>query len=378
MIRSMTDIRARIGLLDIAIAIVAAGLAFYYMAVQVHDDTLPDATWWAVPTFALLAVPLLWRRAAPLAATAATLMILVGHVLLFGQSVIRCGIEIPLSLVLLFAVAARLGRRDSLAGLGMVLVMGLLVCLTDHETGADLSAMPLILVLALVVWGVGTVVRSRSRIVDELEARTAELRSRRDERTRLEVAGDRARLSAELDGLLQQRLAALTVLADRGADVSDPEASSEALARIERESRATLEEMREVVGVLRDGAVVPETAPQPTLTQLEALLVRATGADGRLTVEGRPRALPAGVELSAYRVVEHLLEALQDAPGVEVVVHFADDALELRVAGPLRRRGADAIERARERVRLHQGELRATTVSGRAEAVVSLPLLAPV
>ena len=377
MIRSMTDIRARIGPLDIAIAIVAAGLAFYYMALQVNDETLPDATWWAVPTFALLAVPLLWRRTAPLAATAATLAILAGHIALFGDAVIRCGIEIPLSLVLLFAVSARLDRRDSLIGLGLVLVMGLLVCLTDHATGADISAMPLILVLALVVGGVGVVVRSRGRMVKELEARTAELRTTRDERARLEVAGDRARLSAELDGLLQQRLTALTALADRGADVSDPEAASEALARIERESRATLEEMRQVVGVLRDDSAA-DMAPQPTLTQLEGLLVRAKGAGARLTVEGRPRALPAGVELSAYRVVEHLLEALQDTPGVEVAVHFADDSLELRVSGPLRRRGADAIERARERVRLHHGELRATTVSGRAEAVVSFPLLAPV
>ena len=46
--------------------------------------------------------------------------------------------------------------------------------------------------------------------------------------------------------------------------------------------------------------------------------MRAKGADARLTVEGSPRALPAGVELSAYRVVEHLLDALDDAPGVDV------------------------------------------------------------
>ena len=85
--------------------------------------------------------------------------------------------------------------------------------------------------------------------------------------------------------------------------------------------------------------------------------------------------LPAGVELSAYRIVEHLLGALDDAPDVDVRVRFGDDALELAVSGPARRRAKAAIERARERVQLQRGTLEATVRGGRAEAVVSLPLL---
>ena len=57
-------------------------------------------------------------------------------------------------------------------------------------------------------------------------------------------------------------------------------------------------------------------------------------------------------------------------------VRFADRALELRVAGPLRRRGEQAIERARERVLLHHGTLDSTTREGQTEAVVSLPIFA--
>jgi hypothetical protein len=106
------------------------------------------------------------------------------------------------------------------------------------------------------------------------------------------------------------------------------------------------------------------------------MLVRAKGTGTRLKVEGSPRALPAGVELSAYRIVEQLLEALDEAPGVAVTVRFADDALELTVAGPMRRRGEQAIERARERVQLHDGTLASTTRNGQAEAVVSLPIFA--
>jgi hypothetical protein len=148
------------------------------------------------------------------------------------------------------------------------------------------------------------------------------------------------------------------------------------LARIEHASRSTLEEMREIVGVLRDDDT--PTAPQPTLTSLRALVLRAKGDAARLTVEGNPRVLPAAVELSAYRIVEHLLAALDDAPGVEVHVRFGDEALEIRVAGPAGRRGdvGAALERARERAQLHRGTIEARTRGGRAEAIAQLPVAA--
>ena len=231
--------------------------------------------------------------------------------------------------------------------------------------------------VAVAVWVVGRIVRSRGRMVTELQSRTEELRAARDERARLEVADDRARLSAELDGLLQRRLGVLAELAD-GGDAADPEAAAATLARIEAESRSTLEEMRAMVGVLRDDASAAEIASQPALTQLDGLLVRAKGAGAKLTVEGSPRALPAGVELSAYRVVEHLLDAVQDAPGVEVGVRFADQALELRVTGPMRRRGAAAIERARERARSTTGAWRRRRMAAAPRPLVSLPILAAV
>lgn len=378
MIRSMTSLRGRIGLLDVGIALVAAVLAGIYMAIQVPDDTV-EATWAAVPFFVLCAVPLLWRRISPLMASVGVLAATGLHVALFQDNVVRCGIVLPITLLLAFAVGARLDMRSSLAGLAVLLGIAALVCATDHPTGADIQAFyGFIGPILVAVWGVGLLVRSRGRMVRELEVRTNELRSARDERARLEVAADRARLAAELDGLLQKRLGALVALADGGAAEGESEAAAAALARIEEESRATLTEMRTVVGVLRDDAADAEMAPQPTLTQLDALLVHAKGTGARLTVEGRPRVLPAGVELSAYRIVEHLLDALQDAPGVEVGVRFADDSLELRVTGPLRRRASAAVERARERARLHQGEVALTTDGGRAEALVSLPIFATV
>jgi hypothetical protein len=370
MINSMTATRARIGRLDIAIAVVVVGLGVLLMYGNVTDSKV-DASPAVIPVFLLVTVPVLWRSAAPLAALGAALAGLVVHDVLFGKEVIRCGALLPEVFILAFAAGARLEVRE--ARIALLLALGTILA----ESITFLGGFGIVMaVVTGAVWGAGRVTRSRAQMAEELQVRTAELREARDERARLEVATDRARLSAELDELLQRRLGELARLADAESRPADPAAATATLAAIETESRRTLEEMRAVVGVLRHDDAAAEMTPQPTLTNLEALLVRAKGAGARLTVDGSPRVLPPGVELSAYRVVEHLLAALDDSADVEVRVGFGDDALELTVSGPARRRAQAAIERARQRVELQQGTLRATTRSGRAEAVASLPLLA--
>ena len=144
---------------------------------------------------------------------------------------------------------------------------------------------------------------------------------------------------------------------------------------MENSGRATLSQMREVVGTLREERL---TAPQPVLAELGSLLESATTSDARLQVEGSPRVLPAGLELSAYRIVEHLLAALQDEPGarIDVLVRFCPDALELDVAGPVGRHAdpVAAFSVARERVALLGGTLRIDTSPVRWAALVRLPL----
>ena len=376
MMANVTPTRERIGKLDIAITVIACLLAAAYAIQNVVNDKYDESPLTVAP-FVLITVPLLWRRSAPLYALAATWGALLLHVALFGE-VVRCGIVFPLLLILVFSAGSRLEGRDSFFGLLIALAIGTTVGLSDGPEGAPIDTMIFIGPMTAIVWGVGRLVRSAGRMSRKLEKRNAELRQARDERARLEVATDRARLSAELDELLQRRLGELAQLAEAGSEQTDAEGAAAALAAIERDSRQTLEEMRAVVGVLRSDDGDAPVTPQPTLTHLEALVIRAKGAGAKLAIEGSPRALPAGVELSAYRVVEQLLDALDDAPGVEVTVRFADDALELRVEGPIRRRGEQAIERARERVKMHSGTLSATTQDGHAEAVASLPIFATV
>jgi hypothetical protein len=383
MMASMKSATARIGKRDIAIASVLSVLGVLLMYLNVvepaAEEELGAVRWggilpieFALPLFLLVTVPLLWRRAAPLAAVAASFAGLVVNEVLIGTDVLRCGVVLPTALFFAFTAGAQLSGRDS--RLGLALAAGL--TLLDFSVGFDPFTTAVATSVTAVAWAIGRVVRSRGRMADELRARTAELRATRDERARLEVATYRARLSRELDELIQRRLGELARMAEEGTRNGTAPAST--LVDIEREGRRTLEEMRAVVGVLRDDSSDAPTEPQPTLTHLEAMLMRAKGRDVRLNVEGNPRVLPAAVELSAYRIVEQLLEALEDAPGVRVRVRFGDDALELAVSGPARRQAKASIERARERARLQRGTIEATVRGGRADAVVSLPLLAVV
>lgn len=368
---------------DIAIAAIASALGVALMVMGVHElsdglepgegaahhvgSLLPHG--FAIPLFLLVTVPLLWRRVAPLAAVAAAVAALFLNEALLGTEFIRCGIVGPMALLFAFTAGAQLEGREEL----QVLAAALMLLLLDFapELGFGTAAVGAALTLAM--WGIGRVVGSRRRLADELAVRSEELREMRDDRARLEVAAERTRVSAELDELLQRRLGELAAMAEQGTNGPDAAAR---LAEIEAASRETLEQMRAIVGVLRDDGEPSPMSPQPTLTHLESLLARAGAQDARLTVEGSPRTLPPAVELSAFRVLEHLLAALDDAPGVSVRVRFGEDTLTLAVSGPARRDAAAAISRARERARLHQGTVEASVERGTASALASLPLAA--
>ncbi len=373
MITFMSTRGPRIARRDVAIAVLFAVLAVPFigwMQSGHHGHASPPAR--PVMGFLILlaVVPVLWRRRAPLLAAAGTLIGTAIHVVAYG-TITRCGLLLPLLFVEGFAVAAWLDRRDALIGLAIVLGSGV-VCLSSDQS-AGWSGLTVSVPVTLAVWWIGRVVRSRAGMVARLRERNAELHAQREANARLEVESDRVRLSAELDELLRTRLSELTQLAEAGT--SDDQDAGRALARIESESRATLEQMRSVVGLLRDGDAAA-TEPQPTLAHLDALLLHEKGTEARLTITGEPRVLPAGLELSAYRVVEHLLGATGDAP--EVHVDFGIDTLEVTVSGPARggrRRTEAAFDRARERLTLHHGSLESEIAGGRTRATAALPVL---
>ena len=277
--------------------------------------------------------------------------------------------------VIAFFAGTRLtGRRLGFAAACCVAAVSI-QALCDPRLGAGFLVAGLPIVAAAVV--VGQLVRSRSVAAAALRERNEELREQRERTARLAVAADRGRVAADLDHFLHDRIATMAAAAAAGRELieTDPAGAQDAFTTVESSGRATLAQMREVVGTLREEGL---TGPQPVLAQLGSLLESATSADARLQVEGSPRALPAGVELSAYRIVEHLLSTLQDAPQarIDVRVRFGPDALELDVVGPPGQQ-ADPVSGfagARERVALLGGTLSIQTIPGRCSALVRLPL----
>jgi signal transduction histidine kinase len=340
----------------IAGALTALGV-FITLAPDRPDGTIVDTV-----VVAAVTLPVIWRRSAPFAAAAALAAgVVVSGIPTFEQS--RCGVAIPAALLILFSLAARCGLRQALGGLALVLAGMVVLLLTDPLLGAGAL---FIVPLCAGVWWAGRLVRSRNRVAAELAERSRRLARTREERVSLAVELDRATIAADLESAAGRRLRAMVELADVGESSVDarPEHARETFAIIERRGRESLDEMRQMLGKLRGDEL--ETSPQPGLADLEALLARAgaAGAVVELRATGRRRALPAGIELAGYRMVQHALEALA---AIDVTLRYLPDALELEIRGDM----ADgstaeaALAAARERITAHGGSFSHERGAGR-------------
>jgi hypothetical protein len=374
---------AGLSVLDITVAVIlSAALAAGIVGALPfsHDHGSVAAAAGAV----LMTAPLAWRRRAPLATAAALAAAALLNGLIFGPMV-RCGAALPAVYMVAFTIGTIRHRARSAAGLA--LCAGAVVAEGLYDPQIEAQGLPFVLALLVAFFAAGCLVGARTRTAEALRQRSAELRAQREQTARLAVLADRARMSADLEGALHTQIGGIAAVAAAGlgaltaedggpAAATGDAAAQQALASIEHDGRAVLGHLRELLGSLHERA---PSEPQPTLASMSGLLARATTADARLTVEGSPRTLPAGLELSGYRIVEHLLQALADTPGaaVDVHLHFSPDALELHVSGPPAP-SADlraVLAAARERARLHGGTVHSRVAGGVCYATARLPLV---
>jgi signal transduction histidine kinase len=246
----------------------------------------------------------------------------------------------PAMLVAVYSVAAYGSRWVSLAGL-VVAELGLAaVWLTPAML--ERSTFLLFMGILAVAWVLGNFVGDRQVYAAQLEERTAELERAREELARRAVTEERLRLARELHDVVAHAMSVIAVQSGVGAHVANtqPKEAAKALAAIEATSRAALEELRRLLGVLRQ-ADDPQgdLAPVPGLADLEGLLaeVGKAGLAVRLRVNGTRPPLPAGVDLSAYRIVQEALTNVVKHAGsahaqvtigyrdLEVTVEIIDD-----------------------------------------------------
>ena len=212
-----------------------------------------------------------------------------------------------------------------------------------------------------------TLARAKKRLVDGITGHSA--RARAAEEARRAVEEERGRITRELHDVLAHSVSVMTVQASAVRRLLRPEQEREreALLTVEETGRQALAEMRRLLGIMGSEHEAAALAPQPGLDTLPALVdqVRRSGLPVELLVEGTPVRLPAGVDLSAYRIVQDALtNTLRHAGPARawVAVRYGGDDVEIEVANDGRAdAGADGdghgLVGMRERVALCGGEL---------------------
>lgn len=219
-------------------------------------------------------------------------------------------------------------------------------------------------------FGFGRWIRARRRESSAMRDRAAALEREHADATRAAVAEEQARIARELHDLVAHSLAVIVLQAQAGGRVlaRDADQARASLESIEHLGRDGLAELRRLLDML-DTAGVEDEASHPGLEHVDQLgrRVSEAGLPVRVVVDGTPRPLPAGLDLSAYRIVqEALTNSLKHAGPAcaEVRVRYLGDHLEIRVdddgdgtrAGQPGRVGRGLIG-MRERAALYGGTL---------------------
>jgi signal transduction histidine kinase len=208
--------------------------------------------------------------------------------------------------------------------------------------------------------------------------RAAAVEAERVEQVRRAVSDERVEIARELHDIVAHTMSLIAVRSGVGRMVIDsqPEQAREALTIIETTTRRSLQEMRLLVGVLRNAADHPtELGPAPGLRDLDRLVndMAAAGVAVTVDVDGAVRSLPPAVDLSAYRIVqEALTNVVRHAgpTGARLRIAYCPDVVSIEVAddGPQAHAVAPAMPRVgsghgligmRERAALFGGELEA-------------------
>jgi signal transduction histidine kinase len=270
-----------------------------------------------------------------------------------------------------YTLAAQRGPRISVPALAVIEVCAFAA---QQISGRhpDVSTQIGNAIVLAVAWFLGNSMYARRVYADELELRNQELRRARNDLARAVVSEERLRIARELHDIVAHSLSMIAVQSGVGAHVIDsrPEEAKRSLQAIEDASRSALTEIRRVLGILRKDDTDATLDPAPRLRDVGALIERidSTGPQVELQLYGDISALPAGADLTAFRVVqEALTNVVKHTNGARVRVVITRSPTQLLVEVTDDGSGAPASPSAdgqgligmRERVELFGGEFEA-------------------
>jgi signal transduction histidine kinase len=290
---------------DALVTVVAWGLAVPGLF-HSEPQSPPGPT--AFVALALVVAPLLVRRIWPLPVFGWILAASIPAFLWNNHLV--AGVAL---LIALYTVATLQSRRDTLACAG-VLELALVTALLLSD-GRDwwFAAIFLSGMIAAAL-GLGLYFATRRAYLAELRDRADRLERERDQQAALAVAAERTRIAREMHDIVAHHLTVMITLSEAAvaASASSPERATDVMSSVSATGRRALADTRRLLGVLRQppGQDPGEGLhPVPDLAQLDALIeqVRSAGLDTTLEIHGSARDVPAGVQLTVYRLVQEAL-----------------------------------------------------------------------
>jgi signal transduction histidine kinase len=286
----------------------------------------PSDGWWSAAFMLTETLPLALRRRYPFAVFAA-----VG-----ASAIVYDLLSIPpdpntaifAQLLALYSVSAYARRPLAIAAAvvtGLVFVGLNVPAIADQDDFASFANQILLLGGA---WVVGQNTRYRRREAGLLRERARRTELEQRERERIAALEERGRLAREIHDVLAHSVSVIAVQAGAARAVAErrPERAREALGAIEEVSKQTMTELRRMIGAMRGPADDPAMRPAPGLKDLDDLLeqVRRAGVDVEVRIIGERCELPAGVDLSAYRIVQEAL--------TNVITHAGPTIARVRIA----------------------------------------------
>ncbi|MDX6621856.1 MAG: hypothetical protein QOK36_4242 [Gaiellales bacterium] len=355
----------------VALLLVAAMLE---VLVGRNSPAAPHTTlWFVLPAIALLVLPILARRRLPFAPAAH--WVLAVAISFVDWRLIPFAISIfVVGLVAAFLLGNLPDPLHAAVGLAFVVSGAVaVVYMIPGHSSAEIIFIPLEFAVS---WVAGFALRERAEQAEAAEVRAAQAERERDAAARIAVAEERVRIARELHDIVAHAVSVmvLQVGAVRHKRPDAPAEDREALKSVEQIGRSALAEMRGLLAAMRRDGDEPEFSPQPGLERLATLLqeVERAGLPVQLHVDGEPVELPAGIDLSAYRIVqEGLTNALKHARAsrAEVTVRYRPDELHIEIrdngAGNSMSDGlGHGLVGVRERVKIYGGEMSAGTANG--------------
>jgi signal transduction histidine kinase len=361
--RAVTSLRfARI---DIGVATAVAVVAL--AEVTANAAVVPKAA--AASCELAMAIALLWRRRAPLA------VVTVVAVLQVIEAVAGVPLQQPVvpllaSVIAVYALMTAAPAWQAATGAAIMLAAVGIETVVQDKGFANFAFALVFLVGAVIV---GRTVHSRTQHVVELADRAQALERQQSLAAQLAVQEERTRIARELHDIIAHTVSVMVVQAGAAEQMvgRDPDRALSAMQAVQTTGREALGEMARLLGMLREDGGEIGLAPAPGLADLTTLVdgARRSGIDVHLQLDGYPRQLPPGPELSIYRIVQEALTNIRKHAGrsraavrvtcsdTAIVAEIDNDGAGEPLADPTVPGAGHGLIGMRERVALYGGTL---------------------